>query len=88
MPKDDERPKAEVVARSLNDSIPNCNRVPHFNKHLNDTSHRQSLIIVRGPGSVLARGQSNGMLISPLYYEDGTLDPSSIVPLLGGEQRL
>ena len=24
------------------------------------------------------------MLISPLYYEDGTLDPSSIVPLIDG----
>lgn len=66
--KVDERPKAEVAAEFLNDRVPNCNRVPHFNKpqHLNDTFHRQSHMIVYGLSSVLARKQSNEMLISPL----------------------
>eukprot|EP00069_Balaena_mysticetus_P009573 bmy_01242T0 len=85
-PKDVGRPKAEVAAEFLNDRVPNCNVVPHFNKiqDFNDTFYRQFHIIVCGLDSVIARRWINGMLISLLNYEDGVLDPSSIVPLIDG----
>ncbi|XP_047390505.1 NEDD8-activating enzyme E1 catalytic subunit isoform X2 [Sciurus carolinensis] len=85
-PKDVGRPKAEVAAEFLNDRIPNCNVVPHFNKiqDFNDTFYRQFHIIVCGLDSIIARRWINGMLISLLNYEDGVLDPSSIVPLIDG----
>ncbi|GAB1291104.1 NEDD8-activating enzyme E1 catalytic subunit [Apodemus speciosus] len=71
-PKDVGRPKAEVAAEFLNDRVPNCNVVPKFH------------IIVCGLDSIIARRWINGMLISLLNYEDGVLDPSSIVPLIDG----
>uniref|UniRef100_A0A286XV72 NEDD8-activating enzyme E1 catalytic subunit n=1 Tax=Cavia porcellus TaxID=10141 RepID=A0A286XV72_CAVPO len=85
-PKDVGRPKAEVAAEFLNDRIPNCNVVPHFNKiqDFNDTFYRQFHIIVCGLDSIIARRWINGMLISLLNYEDGVLDPSSIVPMIDG----
>ncbi|XP_054990633.1 NEDD8-activating enzyme E1 catalytic subunit isoform X3 [Sorex araneus] len=85
-PKDVGRPKAEVAAEFLNDRIPNCNVVPHFNKiqDFNDIFYRQFHIIVCGLDSIIARRWINGMLISLLNYEDGVLDPSSIVPLIDG----
>uniref|UniRef100_A0A452RVR3 NEDD8-activating enzyme E1 catalytic subunit n=1 Tax=Ursus americanus TaxID=9643 RepID=A0A452RVR3_URSAM len=85
-PKDVGRPKAEVAAEFLNDRVPNCNVVPHFNKiqDFNDTFYRQFHIIVCGLDSIIARRWINGMLISLLNYEDGVLDPSSIVPLIDG----
>nr|2NVU_B Chain B, Maltose binding protein/NEDD8-activating enzyme E1 catalytic subunit chimera [Homo sapiens] len=85
-PKDIGRPKAEVAAEFLNDRVPNCNVVPHFNKiqDFNDTFYRQFHIIVCGLDSIIARRWINGMLISLLNYEDGVLDPSSIVPLIDG----
>ncbi|KAM5313533.1 NEDD8-activating enzyme E1 catalytic subunit isoform X2 [Desmodus rotundus] len=85
-PKDVGRPKAEVAAEFLNDRVPNCNVVPHFNKiqDFNDTFYRQFHIIVCGLDSIIARRWINGMLISLLNYEDGALDPSSIVPLIDG----
>uniref|UniRef100_A0A2K5CDQ6 NEDD8-activating enzyme E1 catalytic subunit n=1 Tax=Aotus nancymaae TaxID=37293 RepID=A0A2K5CDQ6_AOTNA len=85
-PKDVGRPKAEVAAEFLNDRVPNCNVVPHFNKiqDFNDTFYRQFHIVVCGLDSVIARRWINGMLISLLNYEDGVLDPSSIIPLIGG----
>lgn len=89
-PKDIGRPKAEVAAEFLNDRVPNCNVVPHFNKiqDFNDTFYRQFHIIVCGLDSVIARRWINGMLISLLNYEDGVLDPSSIVPLIDGGQKV
>ncbi|KAG8002510.1 NEDD8-activating enzyme E1 catalytic subunit [Nibea albiflora] len=41
-------------------------------------------IIVCGLDSIIARRWMNGMLISLLSYEDGVLDPSSIIPLIDG----
>uniref|UniRef100_A0A8D3CJA7 NEDD8-activating enzyme E1 catalytic subunit n=1 Tax=Scophthalmus maximus TaxID=52904 RepID=A0A8D3CJA7_SCOMX len=74
-PKDVGRPKAEVAADFINTRIPGCKVVPYpFTFH----------IIVCGLDSIIARRWMNGMLISLLSYEDGVLDPSSIIPLIDG----
>uniref|UniRef100_A0A8C9Y6N4 NEDD8-activating enzyme E1 catalytic subunit n=1 Tax=Sander lucioperca TaxID=283035 RepID=A0A8C9Y6N4_SANLU len=41
-------------------------------------------IIVCGLDSIVARRWMNGMLLSLLVYEDGVLDPGSIIPLIDG----
>uniref|UniRef100_A0A667ZH43 NEDD8-activating enzyme E1 catalytic subunit n=1 Tax=Myripristis murdjan TaxID=586833 RepID=A0A667ZH43_9TELE len=87
-PKDVGRPKAEVAADFINSRIPGCKVVPHFNKIQDfDESfyrHNKFHIIVCGLDSIIARRWMNGMLISLLSYEDGVLDPSSIIPLIDG----
>uniref|UniRef100_A0A8C5K4K7 NEDD8-activating enzyme E1 catalytic subunit n=1 Tax=Jaculus jaculus TaxID=51337 RepID=A0A8C5K4K7_JACJA len=75
-PKDVGRPKAEVAAEFLNDRIPNCNVVPY-------PFDRKKLFKFLKLWIFLLRW-INGMLISLLNYEDGVLDPSSIVPLIDG----
>lgn len=71
--------QAEVAVGFLNDRVPNCNIIPHFNKiqDFSDAFHRQFHLIVHGQDSVIARREING--ISLLNYEDGMLDPSSII---------
>uniref|UniRef100_A0A8D3CEJ6 NEDD8-activating enzyme E1 catalytic subunit n=1 Tax=Scophthalmus maximus TaxID=52904 RepID=A0A8D3CEJ6_SCOMX len=85
-PKDVGRPKAEVAADFINTRIPGCKVVPHFKKiqDFDDSFYRQFHIIVCGLDSIIARRWMNGMLISLLSYEDGVLDPSSIIPLIDG----
>uniref|UniRef100_A0A672YUR2 NEDD8-activating enzyme E1 catalytic subunit n=1 Tax=Sphaeramia orbicularis TaxID=375764 RepID=A0A672YUR2_9TELE len=78
-PKDVGRPKAEVAADFINGRIPGCKVVP-----LKDVLFAEFHIIVCGLDSVIARRWMNGMLISLLSYEDGILDPSSIIPLIDG----
>ncbi|XP_072454814.1 NEDD8-activating enzyme E1 catalytic subunit isoform X4 [Notamacropus eugenii] len=65
-PKDVGRSKAEVAAEFLNDRIPNCAVVPHFNKiqNFDDTFYRQFHIIVCGLDSIIARRWINGMLVN------------------------
>uniref|UniRef100_A0A6Q2WTJ2 NEDD8-activating enzyme E1 catalytic subunit n=2 Tax=Esox lucius TaxID=8010 RepID=A0A6Q2WTJ2_ESOLU len=85
-PKDVGRPKADVAADFVNNRIPGCQVVPHFKKiqDFDESFYRQFHIIVCGLDSVIARRWMNGMLISLLSYEDGVLDPSSIIPLIDG----
>uniref|UniRef100_A0A8C2PX46 NEDD8-activating enzyme E1 catalytic subunit n=1 Tax=Cyprinus carpio TaxID=7962 RepID=A0A8C2PX46_CYPCA len=85
-PKDVGRPKAEVAADFVNGRVPGCNVVPHFKKiqDLDETFYWQFHIVVCGLDSVVARRWMNGMLLSLLIYEDGVLDPSSIIPLIDG----
>ncbi|NXA45201.1 UBA3 enzyme, partial [Nothocercus julius] len=85
-PKDVGRPKAEVAAEFLNSRIPNCAVVPYFKKiqEMDESFYRQFHIIVCGLDSIIARRWINGMLMSFLHYEDGVLDPSSIIPLIDG----
>uniref|UniRef100_A0A4W6DEI8 NEDD8-activating enzyme E1 catalytic subunit n=1 Tax=Lates calcarifer TaxID=8187 RepID=A0A4W6DEI8_LATCA len=85
-PKDVGRPKAEVAADFINSRIPGCKVVPHFKKiqDFDESFYRQFHIIVCGLDSIIARRWMNGMLISLLSYEDGVLDPSSIIPLIDG----
>uniref|UniRef100_W5LG82 NEDD8-activating enzyme E1 catalytic subunit n=1 Tax=Astyanax mexicanus TaxID=7994 RepID=W5LG82_ASTMX len=49
-----------------------------------ESFYRQFHIIVCGLDSIIARRWMNGMLLSLLVYEDGVLDPSSIIPLIDG----
>uniref|UniRef100_A0A3Q4I0K5 NEDD8-activating enzyme E1 catalytic subunit n=1 Tax=Neolamprologus brichardi TaxID=32507 RepID=A0A3Q4I0K5_NEOBR len=49
-----------------------------------DFINSQFHIIVCGLDSIVARRWMNGMLLSLLVYEDGVLDPSSIIPLIDG----
>ncbi|XP_051967859.1 NEDD8-activating enzyme E1 catalytic subunit-like isoform X2 [Xyrauchen texanus] len=85
-PKDVGQSKAEVAADFINGRITGCNVVPHFKKiqDLDETFYRQFHIVVCGLDSVVARRWMNGMLLSLLIYEDGVLDPSSIIPLIDG----
>uniref|UniRef100_A0A8C5D307 NEDD8-activating enzyme E1 catalytic subunit n=1 Tax=Gouania willdenowi TaxID=441366 RepID=A0A8C5D307_GOUWI len=85
-PKDVGRPKAEVAADFINNRIPGCKVVPHYKKiqDFDESFYRQFHIIVCGLDSIIARRWMNGMLISLLSYEDGVLDPSSIIPLIDG----
>uniref|UniRef100_A0A8D3AHD7 NEDD8-activating enzyme E1 catalytic subunit n=1 Tax=Scophthalmus maximus TaxID=52904 RepID=A0A8D3AHD7_SCOMX len=85
-PKDVGRPKADVAADFINSRVPGCCVVPHFKKiqDLDETFYRQFHIIVCGLDSVVARRWMNGMLLSLLVYEDGILDPGSIIPLIDG----
>ncbi|XP_030138908.2 NEDD8-activating enzyme E1 catalytic subunit isoform X1 [Taeniopygia guttata] len=84
--KDVGRPKAEVAAEFLNSRIPDCAVVPYFKKiqDMDESFYRQFHIIVCGLDSIIARRWINGMLMSFLHYEDGVLDPSSIIPLIDG----
>uniref|UniRef100_A0A8C2BNT6 NEDD8-activating enzyme E1 catalytic subunit n=1 Tax=Cyprinus carpio TaxID=7962 RepID=A0A8C2BNT6_CYPCA len=79
-PKDVGRPKAEVAADFVNGRVPGCNVVPYPSKCIKCKFH----IVVCGLDSVVARRWMNGMLLSLLIYEDGVLDPSSIIPLIDG----
>ncbi|KAJ0064416.1 hypothetical protein NL108_006433, partial [Boleophthalmus pectinirostris] len=85
-PKDVGRPKADVAAEFINNRVPGCEVVPHFKKiqDFDESFYRQFHIIVCGLDSVIARRWMNGMLISLLSYDDGVLDPSSIIPLIDG----
>ncbi|MFT7804885.1 NEDD8-activating enzyme E1 catalytic subunit isoform X1 [Arapaima gigas] len=85
-PKDVGQPKADVAAEFINRRIPGCNVVPYFKKiqDFDESFYRQFHIIVCGLDSIIARRWMNGMLMSLLIYEDGVLDPSSIIPLIDG----
>lgn len=79
--------KAQVAADFINRRIPGCKVTPHFCKiqDFDDSFYRGFHIIVCGLDSIVARRWINGMLISMLQYnEDGTLDPSSLIPLIDG----
>uniref|UniRef100_A0A3Q4AC93 NEDD8-activating enzyme E1 catalytic subunit n=1 Tax=Mola mola TaxID=94237 RepID=A0A3Q4AC93_MOLML len=84
--KDVGRPKADVAADFINSRIPGCCVVPHFKKiqDLGETFYRQFHIIVCGLDSIVARRWMNGMLLSLLVYENGVLDPGSVIPLIDG----
>lgn len=79
--------KAECAAEFINNRIPGVEVVAHFKKiqDFDLSFYRQFNIVVCGLDSVVARRWINGMLVSLLTYEDdGTLDPSSIIPLIDG----
>uniref|UniRef100_A0A667YGW6 NEDD8-activating enzyme E1 catalytic subunit n=1 Tax=Myripristis murdjan TaxID=586833 RepID=A0A667YGW6_9TELE len=81
-PKDVGRPKADVAAEFINSRIPGCCVVPYpFESNAFCVEFH---IIVCGLDSIVARRWMNGMLLSLLVYEDGVLDPSSIIPLIDG----
>ena len=78
--------KAEVAAKFINQRIPGCKVTPHFCKiqDYDESFYRKFHIIISGLDSIVARRWINGMLLSMLNYEDGQVDPSSIIPLIDG----
>lgn len=78
--------KAKVAAAFINKRVQGCQVTPHFCKiqDYDEEFYRQFHIIVCGLDSIVARRWINGMLISMLNYDDGVLDPQSIVPLVDG----
>ncbi len=84
--KDVGKPKANVAADFINTRIPGCNVTPHFKKiqDYDDTFYRQFHIVVNGLDSIIARRWMNSMMLSLLDYEDGAVDPTSIVPMIDG----
>uniref|UniRef100_A0A3B3QVJ5 NEDD8-activating enzyme E1 catalytic subunit n=1 Tax=Paramormyrops kingsleyae TaxID=1676925 RepID=A0A3B3QVJ5_9TELE len=86
--KDVGRPKADVAADFVNSRIPGCSVVPYPWKLIQYTFYHQIKhefhIIVCGLDSIVARRWMNGMLMSLLSFDDGVLDPSSIIPLIDG----
>ncbi|XP_017472221.1 PREDICTED: nedd8-activating enzyme E1 catalytic subunit [Rhagoletis zephyria] len=79
--------KAECAARFINERVPTCRVTPHFSKiqDFDESFYSQFHIIVCGLDSIVARRWINGMLISMLdYNEDGSVDPSTIIPLIDG----
>ncbi|XP_005175038.3 nedd8-activating enzyme E1 catalytic subunit [Musca domestica] len=80
--------KAECAANFINKRIPTCHVTPHCAKiqDFDESFYQQFHIIVCGLDSIVARRWINGMLISSLRYneEDGSVDPSSITPMIDG----
>uniref|UniRef100_A0A8C2XK53 NEDD8-activating enzyme E1 catalytic subunit n=1 Tax=Cyclopterus lumpus TaxID=8103 RepID=A0A8C2XK53_CYCLU len=81
-PTDVGRPKANVAADFVNNRIPGCYIILEF--IYPSFIHLEFHIIVCGLDSIVARRWMNGMLLSLLVFEDGVLDPSSIIPLIDG----
>ncbi|KAL1373463.1 hypothetical protein pipiens_018644 [Culex pipiens pipiens] len=81
------RSKAECAAAFINGRVPGCTVTPHFCKiqDFDASFYRQFHIIVCGLDSIVARRWINGMLISMVEYEeDGSVDETSIIPLVDG----
>lgn len=78
--------KAEIAAEFVNKRVPGCKVTPHFCKiqDFDGSFYSKFHIIVCGLDSIVARRWINGMLISMLRYEDGAVDPSSIIPMIDG----
>ncbi|XP_015589494.1 NEDD8-activating enzyme E1 catalytic subunit [Cephus cinctus] len=78
--------KAEIAAKFINARVSGCNVVSHFCKiqDKDEAFYRQFHIVVCGLDSIVARRWINGMLISLLVYEDGEIDPSSVIPMVDG----
>jgi len=78
--------KAETAAKFINNRIPGCDVTPHNCKiqDFDSDFYRQFMVVVCGLDSIIARRWINGMLISLLNYEDGVLDPTSIIPMVDG----
>lgn len=79
--------KANVAAKFINERVPQCNVTPHFCKiqDYDESFYRKFHIVVCGLDSLVARRWINGMILSLLVYEDdGSLDQSSIIPIIDG----
>lgn len=85
--KDIGQSKAEVAAKFINDRVPGCRVTPHFKKiqDYDEQFYSNFHVVVCGLDSIVARRWINGLLVSLLTYEeDGTLERSSIIPLIDG----
>lgn len=85
--KDIGKSKAEIAADFINKRIAGCKVTPHFCKiqDYDESFYRQFHVVVCGLDSIIARRWINGMLISLVKYEeDGSVDMSSLVPMVDG----
>uniref|UniRef100_A0A5S6QWK0 NEDD8-activating enzyme E1 catalytic subunit n=1 Tax=Trichuris muris TaxID=70415 RepID=A0A5S6QWK0_TRIMR len=79
--------KAVTAAEAIRSRVPGCNVTPHFCRiEDKDSSFYQDFnVIVSGLDSIAARRWINNMLVRLLRYnEDGSLDTSSVIPLVDG----
>lgn len=84
--KDIGKPKAEVAAEFINKRISGCKVTPHFCKiqDFDEDFYRQFNVVICGLDSIIARRWINAMLVSLLVYDEDTLDPTSLIPLIDG----
>lgn len=85
--KDIGQSKAQCAAEFINKRIPGCKVTPHFCKiqDHDEPFYRSFHLVVCGLDSIVARRWINGMLLSMLEHEDdGSLDQSSVVPMIDG----
>uniref|UniRef100_A0A3P8WRE5 NEDD8-activating enzyme E1 catalytic subunit n=1 Tax=Cynoglossus semilaevis TaxID=244447 RepID=A0A3P8WRE5_CYNSE len=90
-PRDVGRPKADVAADFINNRVPGCKVTPHFKKiqDFDESFYRREtmkfhLIKILSKKCVVTDNLIVILQISLLCYEDGVLDPSSIIPLIDG----
>ncbi|KAJ2952136.1 hypothetical protein O0L34_g4415 [Tuta absoluta] len=79
--------KAKCAVEFVNKRVPGCEAVAHHCsiQDLDEGFYRQFHIVVCGLDSIVARRWLNGMLMSLLQYnDDGSLDQSSVIPLVDG----
>ncbi|GBP60807.1 NEDD8-activating enzyme E1 catalytic subunit [Eumeta japonica] len=79
--------KAKCAVDFVNKRVPGCEAVAHHCaiQDFDEGFYRQFHIVVCGLDSIVARRWLNGMLMSLLQYnDDGSLDQSSIIPLVDG----
>ncbi|XP_063360241.1 NEDD8-activating enzyme E1 catalytic subunit [Cydia amplana] len=79
--------KAKCAVEFVNNRVPGCEAIAHHCtiQDMDEGFYRQFHIVVCGLDSVVARRWLNGMLMSLLQYnDDGTLDQSSLIPLVDG----
>jgi len=85
--KDIGKAKAQVAADFINSRVPGCIVTPHCAKiqDFDPDFYRGFNIVVCGLDSIIARRWINGLLVSLLVYEeDGTLDMSTLIPMVDG----
>ncbi|KAA0193052.1 NEDD8-activating enzyme E1 catalytic subunit [Fasciolopsis buskii] len=86
-PGDLGKPKAEVAAEFVMKRVPSCKVTPHFKKlqNFSEDFYRQFNLVVCGLDSVDARRWINALLASLVVYnEDGSPDPTTVIPLVDG----
>ncbi|XP_061711303.1 NEDD8-activating enzyme E1 catalytic subunit [Cydia pomonella] len=79
--------KAKCAVEFVNNRVPGCEAIAHHCaiQDMDEGFYRQFHIVVCGLDSIVARRWLNGMLMSLLQYnDDGTLDQSSLIPLVDG----
>lgn len=84
--KDVGKSKAQVAADFINLRIPGVKVTPHHGK-LQDFSpewYKQFNVVIAGLDNLEARRWLNQVLCSLVQFEDGQVDPSTIIPLVDG----
>jgi len=84
--KDVGKSKAHVAADFINKRIPGAKVTPHHSK-LQDFApewYKQFNIVIAGLDNLEARRWLNQVLCSLVKFEDGEVDPSTIIPLVDG----